>query len=105
VAHIAFGVVKFKRPLLEAASSGFIGKFTAPEERRTAFWFVMFGLPLVLAGHIAVYALGTGDLSLHRIIGGYVFVASLVGVIAFPKSPFPASLLVSVLLILAGFGC
>ena len=104
LAHIAFGIVKFKAPLREAASSGFVGKFSAPELRRTAFWFVMFGLPLTLAGHIAVRAAGSADLALLRIIGGYVFAASIIGVAAFPRSPFPASLVVSVLLVLAGYG-
>ncbi len=104
VAHVGFGIVKFKTPLLEAVASGFVGRFGMPEVRRTAFWFVMFGLPLILAGHIAVRASDRGDLSLLRIIGGYVFATSLVGAAAFPKSPFPASLLVSVLLVLAGLG-
>ena len=92
VAHIAFGIVKFKSPLREAISSGFVGKFSTPEIRRTAFWFVLFGIPLTLAGHVAVLAVGNADLALLRIIGAYVFAASLIGVAAFPKSPFPASL-------------
>lgn len=103
-AHVAFGIVKFKNPLREAVASGFIGKFYAPELRRTAFWFVLFGLPLIGVGHIAVRAAGTADIGLLKIIGGYVFAASLLGVAAFPKSPFPASLVVSVLLLLAGYG-
>jgi Family of unknown function (DUF6463) len=103
VAHIAFGFVKFKAPLREAVSSGFVGRFSAPEIRRTAFWFVLFGVPLTLAGHVAVLASGNADLALLKVIGSYVFAASLVGVAAFPKSPFPASLVVSFLLVLAGY--
>lgn len=99
-----FGIVKYKAPLCEAVSAGFVGKFSAPEVRRTAFWFVLFGVPLILAGHIAVRAAGNADLALLRIIGAYVFAVSLIGVAAFPKSPFPASLVVSVLLVLAGYG-
>ena len=102
--HVGFGIVKFKAPIIEAISSGFVGKFSVPEVRRTAFWFVMFGLPLILAGHIAVRASANGDLALLGIIGVYVFATSLVGIAAFPKSPFPASLLVSILLVLAGLG-
>ena len=104
LAHIGFGVVKFKAPLLQAVSSGVVGKFASPEVHRTAFWFILFGLPLVLAGHVAVRAAGTADLVLLRIVGGYVCAASLLGVAAFPKSPFWASLVVSVLLVLAGYG-
>lgn len=104
VAHIAFGLVKFKAPLLDAVSSGFVGRFSAPEIRRTAFWFVLFGIPLTGVGHVAVVAASNADLALLRVIGAYVFAASLIGVAAFPKSPFPASLGVSFLLILAGYG-
>ncbi len=103
-AHIAFGLVKFKTPLLEAAREGFIGKFKTPEIRRTAFWFVIFGIPLLLAGHVAVRAALNSDIGLLRIIGFYVFVVSVIGVVAVPKSPFIASLVVSVLLVLAGYG-
>ncbi len=69
-----------------------------------AFGIVKFGVPLILVGHVAVRASGCGDLALLRSIGGYVCATSLVGVAALPKSPFPGSLLVSVLLVVAGFG-
>lgn len=104
VAHIAFGIVKFRAPLRDALTSGFIGAFAEPEVRRTAFWFVMFGLPLLLAGHVAVRATGRADHQLVGLVGGYVFAASLIGVLAFPRSPFLGSLIVSVMLILAGQG-
>jgi Family of unknown function (DUF6463) len=104
IAHIGFGLVKFKTPLLDAVSSGFIGKFSEPPLRRTAFWFIIFGVALILAGHIAVRASANGDLSLLALIGSYVFTMSLVGFAAFPKSPFPASIVVSILLVLAGLG-
>ena len=104
VGHIAFGFTKFKEPLLEAVQAGFVGQFKKPEIRRTAFWFIIFGVPLMLAGHAAIHALGIGDLALIRIIGFYVFVASLVGISAFPKSPFPASLVVAIMLLAAGYG-
>ena len=84
--------------------AGFVGRFSEPEPRRTAFWFVLFGLPLLLAGHLAVRAAGRADNDLLGLVGGYVFATSLIGVAAFPRSPFPASLIVSVLLILAGRG-
>lgn len=104
VAHIAFGVCKYRVPLREAVAAGFVGRFDAPDLRRTAFWFVMFGLPLLLAGHVAVRAAGSGDLALLRLVGAYVMAASVIGTAAFPRSPFPVSLLVAALLVLAGHG-
>jgi hypothetical protein len=104
VAHIGFGIVKYRAPLRDGVVAGFVGRFSEPEMRRTAFWFVLFGLPLLLAGHLAVRAAGRADNDLLGLVGGYVFATSLIGVAAFPRSPFPASLIVSVLLILAGHG-
>ena len=49
---------------------------------------------MLRAGHVAVRAAGGGDLAL----------VGLIGVAAFPKSPFPVSLVISVLLLLAGLG-
>ena len=102
-AHVVFALVKFRAPLLAAVSAGFVGQFKSPEVRRTAFWFTIFGSLLILAGHTAVHAAAVGDLPLLRIVGTYVFVGSVIGVSAFPKSPFLASLVVSALLLGAGY--
>jgi hypothetical protein len=102
--HIAFGLVRFKTPLTEAAAAGIIGKFKAPEIRRTAFWFIMCGPPLMLSGHTAIHAVATADLGLLRIVGAYTLASSIIGVIVFPKLPFWALLLVAPLLIAAGYG-
>ncbi|MCE9573543.1 MAG: DUF6463 family protein [Deltaproteobacteria bacterium] len=104
VAHVAFGLVKFKAPLAAAASAGFVGQFQVPEVRRTAFWFTLFGLPLMLAGHIAVHAVGVRDHALLKVIGGYVLLTSLIGVLAIPRSPFWAPLVLGPLLLAAGYG-
>jgi uncharacterized membrane protein HdeD (DUF308 family) len=104
LAHIAFGLARFKAPVTDAATAGFVGQFTAPESRRTAFWFLMCGPLLMLAGHTAVHAVAVADLALLRIIGTYLLVSSAIGVTAFPTSPFWVSLLLSPLLIGAGYG-
>lgn len=104
IAHLLFAFVKFRKPLLEATRAGFIGQFAQTETRRTAFWFAIFGVPLVLAGHTAIHAIENGDLALVRIIGYYVLFASCIGVAAFPKSPFPVSLAVAMMLLGAGYG-
>ena len=104
IAHIICGLVKFKSPVAEALSAGFIGQFAAPEIRRTAFWFLIFGPLLMLAGHVAIHASATGDLELLKILGIYSFVTAHIGVIAFPRSPFWATLVASPLLVAAGYG-
>ena len=49
LAHVAFGLSRFRQPLSEAVSAGFVGQFAATPERRTAFWFMIFALPMMLA--------------------------------------------------------
>ena len=104
VAHLAYAVVRFKAPLAEAVSAGFVGQFKSSDVRRTTFWVFIFAPLLMLAGHAAVHAVSTGDLALLRIVGTYVLITSVVGVAALPQSPFLASLLVSSLLLAAGYG-
>ena len=104
IAHIIFGLVKFKSPLADAVAAGFIGKFMLPEARRTAFWFLIFGPLLMLVGHVAIHAVAEGDLALLRILGIYGLITSVLGAAAFPKSPFWVPLLVSPILIAAGCG-
>lgn len=104
VLHLVFGVVRFKLPLSEAVAEGFIGRFAASDARRTAFWFLMCGPFLMLAGHLAVNAVSQGNLEVMRLIGYYLLAGSLVGVAAFPVSPLWAPLLLAPLLIAAGHG-
>lgn len=104
VAHIAFAAIRFRLPLKEAFADGFVGRFGSPEIRRTAFWFAAFGPLLMLAGHVALRAAESGDLPLYRLVGVYVLVTSVVGVLVAPKSPFLAGLLVSGLIVAASYG-
>jgi uncharacterized membrane protein YidH (DUF202 family) len=104
ICHVGYALVKFRAPLLEGLSAGVVGQFGSPEIRRTAFWFAMFGPLLMLAGQVAVHAAAMGDLGLYRLVGLYLLVVSVVGVIVIPKSPFLAGLLISALIVAAGYG-
>lgn len=104
VGHIIYGLFQFIGPLSEAVAAGFIGQFNKSEIRRTAFWFVIFGPLVMLAGHIAIRAVTAGDLELVRVIGLYALAVSIVGFAAIPKSGFLPSLVVSVFLVAVGFG-
>lgn len=104
LAHIVFGLVRFRAPLRAAFAAGFVGQFAATEDRRTAFWFLIFAIPLMLAGHLAVHAVRIADLWTLRLIGFYLLPASVIGVLAFPKSPLWAPLLLAPLFIAAGYG-
>jgi len=97
--HIAFGFVRFKLPLAEAFNAGFVDQFKHSEARRAAFWFLMCGPLLVLAGHLALRALAAGDPGALRVIGFYALGSSLVGIAAFPASPLWSLLLLSLVLI------
>jgi uncharacterized membrane protein HdeD (DUF308 family) len=103
VVHIVFGLIRFRRPLAQVVAAGFVGKFAATEERRTAFWFLLAGPLLMGLGQITVHAVTISDLSILRIVGIYLLVSAGVGVAAFPKSPLWAPLLLSPLFIASGF--
>lgn len=102
--HIVFGLVKFRQPVSDAIADGYVGKFALTEARRTAFWFLIFGPLLILAGHVGIHAVAQGDLALLRILGVYALVTAVLGVTAFPKSPFWAPLLVAPVLVAVGYG-
>jgi len=104
IAHIVFGIMRFKAPLAAAFSAGFVGQFKAPEERRTAFWFLVVGPLLMFTGQVAVHAVSTGNFWLLRLIGIYLFITGAIGVTAFPRSPLWAPLLLSLLFIATGYG-
>ncbi|MEQ1508528.1 MAG: DUF6463 family protein [Myxococcota bacterium] len=104
VTHLAFGVVRFRGPIAEAWAAGFVGQFAAPEARRTAFWFLVVGPLLMALGQIAVHAVRTGDRWPLGVIGGYLLATSVVGVAAFPKSPFWATLALAPLFVAGALG-
>lgn len=104
IGHIVFGLVRYKGPVADAVTAGFVGKFSAPEVRRTAFWFLIFGPLLMLAGQVGVHAVAQSDLVLLRLLGIYAFITAVLGAAAFPKSPFWVPLVVAPVLIAVGYG-
>ncbi|OYV02307.1 MAG: hypothetical protein CFE45_00935 [Burkholderiales bacterium PBB5] len=100
LAHIAFGLIRFKAPLAEALADGFINQFRHSEARRAAFWFLMCGVLLILVGHLGLRAVAAGDPGALKTIAFYALGASAVGIAAFPASPL-WSLLVRGLALLA----
>jgi hypothetical protein len=104
IGHVAYALARFREPLLSGLAAGGAGQFSAPEVRRTAFWFLMFGPMLMLAGQVAIHAAGIGDLYLLRLVGANLLAVSMAGLLAMPKSPFMAGALVSALIVAASYG-
>lgn len=102
IVHIVFGITGFKVPLADAISAGFVGQFKEPEIRRTAFWFIMCGPLLMLAGHLAIRAVALGDRAILKVIGIYGLTSSAIGLAAFPRSPLWIMFVLSLLLVTAG---
>jgi hypothetical protein len=103
VGHCLYGLVLFRKPLAAALGEGFIGKFATPE-RRGAFWFMAFGLLLLMGGHVAVLAVSSGNIVLLRIIGLYLFAVSVIGVAALPKSPFAVVVFIAAFIVAGSMG-
>lgn len=104
IAHIVFGLLRFRTAVTDACAAGFIDQWKQPELRRTAFWFLMCGPLLMVTGQLAVDAVLMSDLWVLKVIGAYLLVVSAIGVAAFPKSPLWAPLLLSPFFILTGYG-
>ena len=104
VGHTVVGLVWFKKPLAEAMRAGFVGQLMGYPDRLTAFWFMIFGPLLVMAGHMAVHAANAADRQLVKIIGFYLLAISAVGSLAEPASPFWVGLVSALVFIGAGYG-
>lgn len=104
VLHLLMGLARYRAPLSDAWAEGFFGKFQRIDQRRLAFWFTIVGPILMLVGHVAVYAVHEGNLGLIRIIGFYLLPVAVIGVCAFPKSPFWAPIILAPILIAGGCG-
>ena len=102
--HIVFALVRYRTPVADAVTAGFIGQFSVPEVRRTAFWFLIFGPMVMLVGQVGIHAVAQGDLALLRLLGSYTFAMAVLGTAAFPKSPFWATLVLTPVLIAVGYG-
>jgi len=102
IVHIVFGIVRFKVPLMDAVSAGFIDQFKGHDARRAAFWFLVCGPFLMLMGHIAIRAVAAHDFAVLKIMGIYALAASVVCIAAFPVSPLWSLLVLALLLITAG---
>ncbi|NIA00446.1 DUF6463 family protein [Massilia sp. CCM 8734] len=104
ILHILFGVAKFRQALGAAWGEGLFNRFGANDERRLAFWFIAFGPPLVLCGHLAWRAAGAADTASLGLVGIYGFATGAVGIVAFPRSPLWGLVAVSAVLIAIGEG-
>ena len=104
IIHILFGLMRFKQPVSAAIREGWIGKIQISDERRLAFWFLIFGPLLMGCGHIAIIAAYAHDLAQIKVIGIYMFIIALIGISAVPKSPFWAPLFLGPVFIAFGFG-
>jgi hypothetical protein len=104
IAHVFYGIVRFRTSIREALTEGFCGKFAGADARRLAFWFTAAGPLLALAGQVALHAVTIGDMGLIRMIGLYLSGLAIVGILAFPKSPLWVLLLPVSVFIAAGYG-
>jgi hypothetical protein len=103
VLHVVMGLVRFRESFAAVWREGVVGKFKKDDARRVAFWFTIAGPLLIAVGHLGVRAVYAADFEVVRIIGIYLFVTSMLGVISFPKSPFWATLVLSLVLLTGGY--
>lgn len=103
ILHIMMGLVRFREAFAAAWREGVFDTFKKNDARRVAFWFTILGPLLIAVGHIGLRAVNAADLEVVRIIGLYLLVTSVFGVMAFPKSPLWAPLILSLILLAGGY--
>jgi uncharacterized membrane protein HdeD (DUF308 family) len=103
VLHVFYGVIAFRVPLLAVVAEGFVGQFSKHEAQQAAFWFVIFGPLLMMAGHLCIHATAKGDYDTMLLVGTYMSIISLVGFAALPKSPFIIGLIASLFITATGY--
>ncbi|MDQ1921614.1 DUF6463 family protein [Massilia pseudoviolaceinigra] len=102
--HILFGLARFHPALTAALHEGLVNRFGTDDERRLAFWFIAFGPPITLCGHLALRAAAANDLATLGLIGLYGCAIGVAGIVAFPQSPLWGLLAVSIVLVAIGRG-
>ncbi|UBV44490.1 DUF6463 family protein (plasmid) [Deinococcus taeanensis] len=103
IAHVLFGMARYRPHFQEAFSEGFVGRFSGEYGRALAFWFTIMGLPLALIGFLAAHLVSIGDLGTVKIIGFALLMTAVTGVLAFPKSPLWLLVLLSPIFVLGGY--
>ena len=103
ILHCIVGLMRFRKTISIVVSEGIVGKFQGEDSRRLAFWFLIFGPLLMMGGHVAIMAAQQGNLAVLRIVGYYLLAGSVCGVVALPKSPFWALLILAPLLLAGGY--
>lgn len=87
VAHVAIGVVGFRRTLAAIARDGVVGAVEGDWERETAFWFLTSGASFLASGQLARWAQRrTG--TLPAAFGWGLLALGLAGATVMPRSGF-----------------
>lgn len=100
VGHAAWGVVAYRRPLLELLRSGPLdaigdGIFRTDEAdgpRAAAFWFLLAAPLMTLTGYLAESALRRGDRQTVVVAGRAIVGIGVAGTAVIPRSGFPAAI-------------
>lgn len=87
VAHLALGLMAFRRPLAAIAWDGVVGVVDGDRERETACWYLTSGASFVVSGGLARWAQRrTGTLPAAYGVG--LLTLGLAGSTALPRSGF-----------------
>lgn len=101
IAHVAFGMVRYRRTLVAALREGWAGCFSHSDKRLVAFWFIAAGPLISLIGALLRHAALTNDPVMAFPTGVVLAILAVVGIADFPKSPRWALLPPAIMLLLA----
>jgi hypothetical protein len=87
VGRIVTGLVIFRPQLSAILRDGLVNAVLPHFDRRAAFWFILIGAMVAMAGHVILHAVALGDAHLLRIVGWYLLAVSTIGTLAMTRSP------------------
>lgn len=101
IAHIAFGLIRYRHILVAALREGWAGCFAHSDKRLVAFWFIAAGPLISLIGALLRHAALSDDHAMAFPSGVVLAILAVVGIVDFPKSPRWALLPPAIMLLLA----
>ena len=103
VGHIVTGMVVFRAQLAAIVRDGFVNAILPHFDRRAAFWFMLFGAMVAMAGHVVLHAVALGDTHLLRIVGWYLLGVSTIGTLAMTRSPSWGLIVISLIVLRSAY--
>lgn len=101
ISHTVVAFVLYRQELARWFGQGLLSGAQLQGDRLPALWFLIFSATLFLLGQLVFYAAKAGDQKLLHLVAWYTLGIGALGIVALPKSPFWAAIVIAGLLFAA----